>query len=84
MTKYTIEIHHVEGSGFDPITILNNISYLKVLELYALITALKFPIKEILVRSYDISKKNTSIDKFIISKSSEQLVKETINIATYE
>lgn len=76
MTKYTIEIHHVEGSGFDPITILNNISYLKVLELYALITALKFSTKEILVEIQINSSKKIQLERLLIIKAADKLMRE--------
>jgi len=76
MTKYTIEIHHVEGNWFEPTTRLHNLSYIELLELCALITALKFSTKEILVETLINSSERIQIEALLLAKAADKLLSE--------
>lgn len=76
MTKYTIEIHHVEGNWFEPTTTIHNLSYIKLLELYALITALKFSTIKILLYLKNDNKSKVTIEDFIVSAAASRLIEE--------
>lgn len=74
MTKYTIEIHHVDEICFDTTTILRSVSYLKLLELYALIMALKFPTEEIMIQIQDHPTSKMCIEDFIVNTLADRLI----------
>lgn len=76
MTKYTIEIHHVEGSWFEPITTLHNVTYFNLLEIYGLICSLKYPTKKILVQTQINQNSTIHIEELITSKTAEKLIRE--------
>lgn len=69
MKKYTIEIHHVKGSWFEPTTTLHNLSYLEIIELYAFTKAYKLPLSEIIVVSCNNLKLRICVEEFIIQES---------------
>lgn len=69
MEEYTIEIHHAEGSWFEPTSTLHNLSYLEIVELYAFTKAYKFPLSNTIVVSYNNFKSGIYVEEFIIQQS---------------
>lgn len=76
MNKYTIEVLLKDLTGYESTTMLFDLSYLELLETYALISALKYHETMIYIYTADNQSKIITIEEFIISKSAEKVICE--------
>lgn len=74
MSKYTIEVIQKDLKGYEYTTTLFDLSYLELLETYALINALEFHEVKIMLHTKVNGKQLTSIEDFIINKSTEKMI----------
>lgn len=76
MNKYTIEVYLKDMTGYESTTTLFDLSYLELLETYAIINAFKFNEAKIVLKTTDISARSISFEEFIISISAEKMISE--------
>lgn len=79
MSKYTIEVFLKDLTGFESTTILFDLSYLELLETYALISALKFHEAKVMLQTKEINTRSISFEEFVLSNSTEKMICELKN-----
>ena len=76
MNKYTIDVFLTDVTGYQSATTLLDLTYLELLEAYALINALKYHEAEILLHLAESNKEVMTIEEFIIFNSAERMIYE--------
>lgn len=76
MNKYTIEVYLKDMTGYESTTTLFDLSYLELLETYAIINAMKFNETKIMLQTSEISSRLISIEEYIFNNSAEKMISE--------
>ena len=80
MSKYTIDITFFEMDGSITTNVLEDLSYERLLEVYAFSNVLSMPLKGIWIHTSDFNQSKICIEEFLVTKLSEKLCNDSASM----
>ena len=80
MSKYTIDITFFEMDGSITTNVLEDLSYERLLEVYAFSNLLSMPLQGIWIHTNDFNQSKICIEEFLVTKLSEKLCNDSTSM----
>lgn len=80
MSKYTIDITFFEMDGSITTNVLEDLSYERLLEVYAFSNLLSMPLQGIWIHTNDFNQSKICIEEFLVTRLSEKLCNDSASM----